>query len=292
MEQPGLEGQALAAWENHAGSWDASMGDDGNDYFSVLELPALKRMISGQKRDRALDLATGNGLVARWLAQEGFSVVATDGATAMLEHAKARTAIWYDEGRLDKEREICFELLDVTNKDHWAHFINSGHLLEDGFDAIVMNMGIMDVHDLEPLAASLTSLLKQDGCFIATVLHPLFFTSGARRQITVHEDPVTGQRILDRSILLSQYQNVAPARQLLFSSDDEHKPPISFHRSFQDLFAPFFRTGLILDALEETNFDDTFREPSREYAARNFTEFPKILAFRLRRGPGDRNESC
>ncbi|OGM48948.1 hypothetical protein ABOM_003194 [Aspergillus bombycis] len=281
-----MDGQALAAWENHARSWDETMGNDGNDYFSVLELPVLQRMISGQTRNRALDLATGNGLVARWLAQEGFSVVATDGATAMLEHAKARTAIWYQEGRLDKERKISFKLLDVTNKDHWAHFIDGGNLLEDGFDAIVMNMGIMDVHDLEPLAVSLTSLLKQDGCFIATVLHPLFFTSGAKRQITVHEDPVTGQRVIDRSILLSQYQNVAPARQLLFSSDSEHQPPISFHRSFQDLFAPFFRAGLILDALEEVNFDDTFREPSREYAARNFTEFPKILAFRLRRGHG------
>ncbi|GMF86260.1 unnamed protein product [Aspergillus oryzae] len=153
MEQTGIEGQALAAWENHARSWDSTMGDDGNDYFSVLELPALKRMISGQKRNRALDLATGNGLVARWLAKEGFSVVATDGARAMLEHAKARTALW----------------------------------------------------------------------------------------------------------------------------------------SFQDLFAPFFRAGLILDALEEVNFDDTFCEPSREYAARNFTEFPKILAFRLRLGPMHRS---
>ncbi|KAE8361140.1 S-adenosyl-L-methionine-dependent methyltransferase [Aspergillus caelatus] len=284
MEPTGMEGQALAAWEDHARSWDTTMGDEGNDYFSVLELPALERMISEQQRNRAFDLATGNGLVARWLAQEGFSVVATDGARAMLEHAKARTATWYENGRLDKERTISFELLDVTNKDQWAQFIGRSNLLKDGFDVVVMNMGIMDIPDLEPLAVSLKSLLKQDGCFVATVLHPLFFTSGARRQITVHEDPVTGQRVIDRSILLSQYQNVAPARQLLFSNDSEHKPPLSFHRSFQDLFAPFFRAGLILDALEEVNFDDTFREPSREYAARNFTEFPKILAFRLRRG--------
>ena len=124
-----MEGQALAAWENHARSWDATMGDDGNDYFSVLELPALKRMISGQKQGRALDLATGNGLVARWLAQEGFSVVATDGATAMLEHAKGRTAAWYEKGMLDKERPILFELLDVTNKDQWARFIGRVNLL-------------------------------------------------------------------------------------------------------------------------------------------------------------------
>ncbi|KAE8374204.1 S-adenosyl-L-methionine-dependent methyltransferase [Aspergillus bertholletiae] len=291
MEPTGMGTQALAAWQNHARSWDELMGNDGNSYFLVLELPVLKRMISGQKRSRALDLATGNGLVARWLAQEGFSVVATDGATAMLDHAQARTALAHEKGWLDKERHISYERLDVTDKDHWAQFISRGNLVNDGFDVIVMNMGIMDVHDLEPLAVSLTQLLRPDGCFVATVLHPLFFTSGAKRQTTVHEDPETGQRIVDRSIVLSQYQNVAPARQLLFSDDSEHKPPFSFHRSFQDLFAPFFREGLVLDALEETNFDDTFHEPSRAWSANNFTEFPKILAFRLRRGAAHKSES-
>ncbi|KAB8233952.1 class I SAM-dependent DNA methyltransferase [Aspergillus alliaceus] len=279
--------EALAAWEKHAQSWDQSMGDEGNEYFSVLELPALKRMITGQNRHRALDLATGNGLVARWLAQEGFSVIATDGATAMLEHAKARTAVWYEEGRLCKKQEVSFELLDVTNNDHWAQFISNATHMQGGFDVITMNMGIMDIQDLEPLAASLTRLLKQDGCFVATALHPLFFTSGAKRQIIVGEDPVTGKRKIDRSIVLYQYQNVAPARQLLFSDSRNHKPPFSFHRSFQELFAPFFREGLILDALEEVNFDESSYEPSREYAARNFTEFPKILAFRLRRRLAD-----
>lgn len=43
---------------------------------------------------------------------------------------------------------------------------------KDGFDVVVMNMGIMDVHDLEPLAASLTSLLKQDG-WLALLLFEL-----------------------------------------------------------------------------------------------------------------------
>jgi hypothetical protein len=108
-------------------------------------------------------------------------------------------------------------------------------------------MGIMDIQNLNPLASALTSLLKQDGrlaiqrsrdtiayvltlsisrSFIATVLHPLFFTSGAKRQITVHEDPATGQRKIDRTIVLSEYRKVAPARQLLFSDDVDHKPPV------------------------------------------------------------------
>ncbi|KAF7596127.1 hypothetical protein BBP40_003389 [Aspergillus hancockii] len=282
--EPSTQGLgALQAWEKHAKSWDEAMGNEGNDYFAVLELPALKRLVPGQNRGRALDLATGNGLVARWLAQQGFSVIATDGATAMLEQAQARTATWYAEGKLGKGHDISFQVLNVTDREHWARF-SATSAQQDGFDVIVMNMGIMDVQDLEPLAASLIPLLKQNGCFVATVLHPLFFTSGAKRQITVHEDPITGQRNIDRTIVLSQYQNVAPARQLLFSGNEDHKPPFSFHRSFHELFAPFFHAGLVLDALEEVNFDESFHQPSREYAARNFTEFPKILAFRLRAG--------
>ncbi|KAB8075114.1 S-adenosyl-L-methionine-dependent methyltransferase [Aspergillus leporis] len=272
---------AVDAWERHAKSWDEMMGDDGNDYFLILELPALKRMIAGQRKGRALDLATGNGLVARWLAQEGFSVTATDGSAAMLEQAQARTATWYEEGRLNKDQNISFRVLDVMDQGHWIPLVKDATLKGAKFDVIVMNMGIMDIQNLNPLASALTSLLKQDGSFIATVLHPLFFTSGAKRQITVHEDPATGQRKIDRTIVLSEYRKVAPARQLLFSDDVDHKSPFAFHRSFQDLFAPFLRLGLAIDALEEVNFDESFHQASREYAARNFTEFPKILAFRL-----------
>jgi hypothetical protein len=58
-----------------------------------------------------------------------------------------------------------------------------------------------------------------------------------------------------------------------------------YHRPFQLLFAPFFESGLILDALEETNFDKSFRDPVREHSSENFTEFPKLLSFRLRRVP-------
>jgi hypothetical protein len=102
------------------------MGDDGNEYFSALELPALKRMIMGPTGGSALDLAMANSL-ARWLAQEGFSVIATDGATAILEQAQTRTALWREEGKIAKGQEISFHLLDMTSTDHWAQFIASSH---------------------------------------------------------------------------------------------------------------------------------------------------------------------
>lgn len=124
METHHPNNPSLLPWEAHAASWDETMGDDGNQYFSALELPVLKKLVSPRPEDRALDLATGNGLVARWLAQEGASVVATDGSKAMTEQARIRTRDWYQRGRLPKDK-ISFEVLDVTDQSSWELFVAS-----------------------------------------------------------------------------------------------------------------------------------------------------------------------
>jgi SAM-dependent methyltransferase len=124
METPFLDNPSILPWENHAASWDEQMGDNRNDYFSALKLPVLKRLISPQPGNRVLDLATGNGLVARWLAQEGALVFATDGSRAMIERARARTLTWCQQGRLSENR-VSFHVLDVTDKSSWEQFISS-----------------------------------------------------------------------------------------------------------------------------------------------------------------------
>ncbi|KAJ5161651.1 S-adenosyl-L-methionine-dependent methyltransferase [Penicillium capsulatum] len=274
---------ALTPWEENAAIWDEAMGDEGNHYFRLLELPILEKLVPRQRGSRAIDLATGNGLVARWLVQEGMSVLATDGASAMVERARARTNDCYQRGQLSDEHQISFQTLDVTDPGSWQEFMSNISEPKHGFDIITMNMALMDIKHIEPLASSLKQLLNPNGCFVATLLHPLFFTSGADRQIIVHEDPVTGKRSIERSIILKKYLNAPPARQLPFPERDMVQPPFSFHRPLHVLLAPFFQAGLVMDALQETNFDESFHDSAREYASVNFVEFPKILGFRMRR---------
>lgn len=106
----------LASWENFAPSWDEGMGE-GNEYFRFLELPILEKLVSRLEGGHALDLATGNGLVARWLAQKAASVIATDGAVSMMDRAKART----DTSQY--ANKISFHRLDVTNQSSWDTFM-------------------------------------------------------------------------------------------------------------------------------------------------------------------------
>lgn len=112
---------AVAAWETNAKSWDAAMGSTGNDYYKVLELPVLERMVQVKSGERALDLATGNGLVAHWLARAGAKVIATDGCRGMLDFAEKRGKEASEAGEMDVE----YRLLDVTDAKMWNEFVES-----------------------------------------------------------------------------------------------------------------------------------------------------------------------
>lgn len=56
-----------------------------------------------------------------------------------------------------------------------------------------------------------------------------------------------------------------------------------YHRPLHALLAPFLAAGLVLDALEEPNFDPSLADETRPLGSKSFGEIPKLLAFRLRR---------
>ncbi|EEH04461.1 conserved hypothetical protein [Histoplasma capsulatum G186AR] len=244
--------EALKAWELNASFWDQHMGYEGNDYYRIVELPSLERMAAVKPGDRALDLATGNGLVARWLASNGARVIATDGSQAMIDHAKHRST----NANGENVNSISYQILDATSTQSFENFIAKETAEEGPFDIVVMNMAIMDIATLEPLAAALPKLLKQNtGRFVATLLHPLI-TAGSTRVLEYGDSRETGR-------------------------EEEH---YTFHRPIHDVLSPFLRSGLVLDAFEEPDFDPEYNNSKQidPRSLRYVTEIPKILAFRMR----------
>lgn len=108
----------LDSWDANAEYWDKLMGMEGNKYWSLLELPCLKRLVPVAPGSKALDLCTGNGLVARWLASEGASVVATDGSENMLAMARKRAPP-------EQAREVTYQRLDVTRNSDFDSLLAS-----------------------------------------------------------------------------------------------------------------------------------------------------------------------
>ena len=68
-------------------------------------------------------------------------------------------------------------------------------------------------------------------------------------------------------------------RHFLFKQDGQ----IYFHRTIQQLLAPFFKAGLIMDALEELAFTEEDQVKERIESTQNYTQIPAILAFRARK---------
>jgi 2-polyprenyl-3-methyl-5-hydroxy-6-metoxy-1,4-benzoquinol methylase len=109
---------ALGVWTAIADFWDEGVGQDGNMYWKVLQRPCLERLVTVRSGSKALDLATGNGLVARWLAGRGATVLATDGSHKMLEHAARRTPA-------ELVDQIAYRQLDVTDSAAFDAFLDA-----------------------------------------------------------------------------------------------------------------------------------------------------------------------
>ncbi len=124
MSNPTLAPEALAAWNDIASFWDSQIGKDGNKYWRKLQEPSLSRLLgpilASKPGCRALELATGNGLCARWLAARGAEVLATDGSEKMVEIARTYYESKDGEGAGEGKGKIEFRRLDVTSGEEFG----------------------------------------------------------------------------------------------------------------------------------------------------------------------------
>ncbi|KAK8094666.1 hypothetical protein PG997_001351 [Apiospora hydei] len=282
--------ESQSSWEANAAYWDTTIGQEGNKYWKVLQRPTLERLIpcgerpDGSGSSKALELATGNGLGARWLASAeggGFgSVLATDGSAEMLKHAQRRQS---DEAASAKTR---YRQVDVTDAAAFDELL-AGEPDGVGFDAVLLNMAIMDIADLKPLAKALPKLLKPDGAFVATMLHPVFFTSGFTRSIELKDGTGLDKPEITRAKVIREYLDVPPIHGVAEwgqpTLQGSTGAQIIFHRPIHEIFTTFFREGLVMDAIEEPAFTEADGVKERVEAHSNFTQLPALLAFRLRR---------
>jgi 2-polyprenyl-3-methyl-5-hydroxy-6-metoxy-1,4-benzoquinol methylase len=131
-----LNDDVRSRWDDNARFWDEQMGASGNDFHLSVVRPSVERLLGRVEGRRILEIACGNGLFARRLAELGADVAATDTSTAMLERARDHPS-----------KGIEYRLLDAAQPDQLAA------LASGRFDAVVCNMALMDMADVRPLAA-------------------------------------------------------------------------------------------------------------------------------------------
>lgn len=262
MDVEALNRKAQDAWNQNAEFWDEKMGE-GNLFQRVLVAPATERLLALKPGALILEIACGNGVFARRLAQLGAKVIATDFSENLLEQARRRS-IGYDNS-------IEYKFIDATNE---------GQLLALGerrFDAAICNMAIMDIATIEPMMSALSRLLKVESHFIFSVMHPCF--NNPKVKLGMEEENKDGEFVIEYFVKSSQYVNIPPQKGLAIIG--QPVPHYYFHRPLNVLFNTCFQAGFVLDGLEEPTFGPEDTSP-RMLNWAHFKDIPPVLVVRMR----------
>lgn len=264
-DQRALNEEGRALWDQKSEFWDNLHGDRGNRFHRELVGPAVERLLALQPGERMLDVACGNGTMARRMAELRAVVTAVDFSPALIERAQAR-------GQADGP-PIAYEVVDATDE---------GALVALGagrFDAVVCTMALMDMPVIAPLYRAVVQLLAQGGRFVFATSHPAFNSNNPI--FTSEKTDVNGQVIETHALKLTRYLTSDATKAA--GAPGEPNPHYYYHRPLHELLGEAFAAGLVLDGLEEPGFTLAAGEVPRPLSWESVADLPPILAARLRR---------
>jgi 2-polyprenyl-3-methyl-5-hydroxy-6-metoxy-1,4-benzoquinol methylase len=254
--------QTRDIWEQTAANWDKQPGSSDGLHHRLLQ-PTVDGLLAPAPGERILEIACGNGALARHLAGFGADVVATDYAETFI--ARARKEPQPGESRID------FRVVDATSERELQA------LGRHAFEAAVCHMALTDMAVIEPLFWALPRLLKPGGRFVFTIMHPCFNHAGSRFVATES----SGEAASDTHTSLSI------ARYLQVPNSPSRRPgtsevrPISFHRPLSEILNAAFNAGMVMDAVAEPSYRDA-RPANDPLSWANLPDVPPVFAARFR----------
>ena len=252
------------AWDANAEIWDARMGDEGNDFFRILQWPIISSFLDIQPDSHILDIACGNGLTSRKLAELGATVTAFDFSSELIKLAQARP---------NPDSRITYHRIDAA--DESALLALGEHV----FDSALCNMALFDIADIEPLFQVMPKLLKPNGILVFSLTHPAF--NNASSMHVMEEIDYEGEIKTVYSVKISRYMTPYQAKGLALRN--QPKPQMYFERPLRYYLNLGFQNGFVLDGFEERAFSPEDPQTFPLGWGGKFSEIPPVLIARLRK---------
>ena len=256
-----LHVQSRAAWDANAAFWDQRMGE-GNEFHRKLVEPSMLALLEIESGHRVLEAACGNGQLARRMAELGAMVTAFDFSAPMIDIAKQRTRA---------EISVDYRVIDAIDTDA---LLGIG---EERFDAAVCSMAFMDMSDIAPLVGALPLLLKPDGRFVFSVMHPCF--NSPEITMVMERNERDGIPSVERSIKVSRYSEPYAAKGVAMLGQPE--PHWYFHRPLSALLNACFHVGFVMDGILEPTLDE-IDEDYKTLSWSRLPQIPPVLTVRMR----------
>jgi SAM-dependent methyltransferase len=225
-DEPGADG-----WEAIADGWAERMrtGTDSARRW-ILDDPHLS-LLGDVTGKRVLDAGCGEGRFARMLAERGAKVTAIDFSKRMIELAQAAI--------VEGDAPITYVHGSMTDLSV---------LKEGDFDIVVAYLSIIDVLDYQPAITEIARVLRPQGQFLFSIVHPCFFTPGSEWE---PRKPGTVP-IWDKDKLYRKVDNYFPASEVRFRMwPTAPAETINYHRPLTDYASALRRAGLLIRDIVE-----------------------------------------
>ncbi|MFZ4515720.1 MAG: class I SAM-dependent methyltransferase [Acidimicrobiia bacterium] len=229
----------FAAWETHAQWWQDGFTDGADPEYEDQIKPIVRTAFA--EATRVLEVGTGEGQLARVIAERECTVVGVDPAHAQLATARARA------GGVE-----------------YAHGAVGALPFADGaFDGVLACLVFEHVRDLAPAMGEVARVLAPGGRLLVILNHPLL------------QAPDSGW--IDDQILGEQYWRIGPylPEDIRLETLDKGVELPFVHRPTSMYLHAMFAHGFVLDGFEEPAPTPAFLARAPEYAHQ--AAFPRIL---------------
>jgi ubiquinone/menaquinone biosynthesis C-methylase UbiE len=241
-------------WENVAEWYDQLVGEAGSEYHREVVLPGVLRLLNPRANEKLLDIACGQGVLCRLLAERGAEVTGVDAAAKLIDAAQLRgpASIHYHVG---DARDLSF-------------------LAESHFNAAACTLAIQNIHPIQPVLSGVARALVLGGRFAMVMMHPCF--RGPKETSWGWDEKRQVQyRRVDRYLVPRKSPIVArPGAEPDVYTWTFHKPIEAYVKTLRN-------AGLLIDAIEEWPSHKISTSGPRAHAenvARK--EIPMFLAIR------------
>jgi ubiquinone/menaquinone biosynthesis C-methylase UbiE len=265
-------------WGEVAEWYDKLVGDEGSEFHQQVILPGVLRMLGGAEKCRGLtvlDLACGQGVLSRKLAQAGCTVIGLDAAAPLIDAARKRN---------ESERvSIRYEVADATKllRDDGTLMVDVGA----GVNAVLIVLAIQNITPLSPVWQACQRALKTGGHLIVVMMHPAFRVPKASDW--GWKDAGSGG-VGEQGRVVYQYLSSSKIEIQTHPGKAAHgkgSPTTPhFHRPLQAYVNTMGNAGLLIDHVEEWASHKTSEAgPKKAALDRARKEIPMFLALRARK---------
>lgn len=214
-------------WDKAAQEFTSFFAKGEEFYHKHIINPALIDLLGEIEGKTILDLACGEGRLARNLAQiagRDIRITGVDASEHMIRVARERSQNFTDC--------LTFQQADAADL---------AQIPPDSFDVAICNMALMDIKNYTQAIREVRRTLKTHGAFIFSVLHPCFFTP--RSEWLRNEDgEIVGWKVDDYHLGLVSKWAVKSG----MTMETYH-----FHRTLEDYCSALAECGFVITEIRE-----------------------------------------